>query len=381
MRFHVTAATALSIALFGGSSAAVQAQTPPAAPDVPMSGQSASAPSVVIDGTPVTFDQPPVQQVGRIFVPLRGVFERLGASVVFAGGQINATSGSHTIGLHVGEPTATIDGVSQALESPPIQIGGRVLVPLRFVANALGASVNFDDRTQTAYINRARATSPPPTPPPPATPQPPQVVVPPPPAAPGVVLRLVREEPGRGATIPRVRPEISATFAEPIDPNSAHVVIDGRDVTAETYVSERSFVFDPGFDLPPGPHTVEVSGRTPAHEAFTDHWDFATGTAAARNYLAGVEPPNGITVTSPLVISGITRPRAQVRVVATSSETVAHFSELANAALSASTVADAHGVFEISLDLVDAGSGILDVRIESTSADGGVAVKTLRLRL
>jgi hypothetical protein len=342
---------------------------------------SAAAPSVVIDGAPVTFDQPAIEQAGRIFVPLRGVFERLGASVVFAGGQINATSGTHTIGLHVGEPTAVIDGVSQALESPPILVGGRVLVPLRFIANALGASVNFDDATQTAYINASHPTPPPPPPtlrPAPATDQPPPYAAP----SNAIALRLIREEPARGTTIARLRPEISATFAEEIDPNTAHVVIDGRDVTTETYLSERSFVFDPTFDLPQGSHSVEVTGKTPspAHESFRDHWEFTTGTAATRNYLAGVEPPNGLAVESPLTISGLTRPHSQVHVVATSSETVAHFSELASAALSANAVADDDGYFEVTLDLVDAGTGILDVRIASTATDGGIAVKTLRLR-
>jgi hypothetical protein len=36
---------------------------------------------VVIDGSPVFFDQPPASIGGRVLVPLRGVFERLGAFV------------------------------------------------------------------------------------------------------------------------------------------------------------------------------------------------------------------------------------------------------------------------------------------------------------
>jgi hypothetical protein len=142
-------------------------------------------------------------------------------------------------------------------------------------------------------------------------------------------------------------------------------------------------VYDPSFDLPAGPHEVELSGRTPApaHEAFTDRWAFTTGAPTTRNYLVGIEPPNGITVSSPLVISGITRPRSQVRAIATSSESVSHFSELAGETLTADTIADGHGNFQLSLDLVDTASGFLDVRLASTATDGGVAVKTLRLRL
>ncbi len=67
--------------------------------------------------------------------------------------------------------------------------------------------------------------------------------------------------------------------------------------------------------------------------------------------------------------------------VATSSETAAHFSELAGGSLTDHTIADAHGNFSFRLDLVDTGSGFLDVRLDSTAPDGAVAVKTLRLRL
>jgi len=37
--------------------------------------------AVVVNGAGVTFDQPPVERAGRVFIPLRGVFERLGASL------------------------------------------------------------------------------------------------------------------------------------------------------------------------------------------------------------------------------------------------------------------------------------------------------------
>ena len=39
---------------------------------------------------------------GRVFVPLRGVFENLGASVVYANGVINATGRGHNVSLRIG---------------------------------------------------------------------------------------------------------------------------------------------------------------------------------------------------------------------------------------------------------------------------------------
>ncbi len=58
--------------------------------------------SVVVNGQTVQFDQPPVVQGGRVFVPLRGVFERLGASVVYDNGVINATGAGHQVQVRIG---------------------------------------------------------------------------------------------------------------------------------------------------------------------------------------------------------------------------------------------------------------------------------------
>lgn len=51
----------------------------------PMPERSASAQTaaVYVNGRLIHFDQPPIERGSRIFVPLRGVFENLGASVVY----------------------------------------------------------------------------------------------------------------------------------------------------------------------------------------------------------------------------------------------------------------------------------------------------------
>src|SRR5271165_6435701 len=86
---------------------------------LPSAAFAQSAATVVVNGQTVTFDQPPVEQNGRLFVPLRGVFERLGASVVYSNGQIDATSGSTTIQLQVGSTQATVGGQPTTLDAPP----------------------------------------------------------------------------------------------------------------------------------------------------------------------------------------------------------------------------------------------------------------------
>jgi hypothetical protein len=108
--------------------------------------------AVVVNGAGVTFDQPPVERAGRVFVPLRGVFERLGASVVYANGDINAQGSGRSVHLHIGSTQAVVNGQTLTMDVAPFVIGARTLVPLRFVAQSLGAAVNWNQSNNTAYI-------------------------------------------------------------------------------------------------------------------------------------------------------------------------------------------------------------------------------------
>ena len=194
-----------------------------------------------------------------------------------------------------------------------------------------------------------------------------------------IALRILRREPVAGTSVEHARPEISATFAEPVDPKSLRLAIDGRDVTPDAFLSRRAFVYTPNFDLPLGAHSVAVSGRTPDREEFAERWTFDTRAASAvENYINGIEPPNGSSAGSGLTVSGITRPLAHVRLVLATSETIANFSDVANGANTIDTAADGSGYFEAHVD-VPKHASIVDIRIASAAPDGSVAVRTLRL--
>jgi hypothetical protein len=146
---------------------------------------------VFVDGQQVAFDQPPAVMGGRVLVPLRGVFERMGAVVHWypANNTVVATRAAATqIQLVVGSRQAVIDGNAVALDVPPIIVGGRTLVPLRFVSEAMGARVDWDDASRTVYIVSGQAAQAPP-PPPVAQPAPPPPVVQPAPAPPPPVAQ------------------------------------------------------------------------------------------------------------------------------------------------------------------------------------------------
>lgn len=108
--------------------------------------------AIVVNGAGVTFDQPPVERAGRVFVPLRGVFERLGASVVYANGDINAQGNGRSVHLRIGSNQAVVNGQTLTMDVAPFLIGARTLVPLRFVAQSLGAAVNWNQSNNTVYI-------------------------------------------------------------------------------------------------------------------------------------------------------------------------------------------------------------------------------------
>src|SRR5581483_4065550 len=119
----------------------------------------AQAVNVVVNGGTITFDQPPIERAGRVFVPLRGVFERLGASVVYYNGDINATGNGRNVHLHIGSTQATVNGQSVFMDVAPFLVGARTLVPLRFVAQALGANVNWNQGNNTVYIQGSGSAS------------------------------------------------------------------------------------------------------------------------------------------------------------------------------------------------------------------------------
>src|ERR1700727_2743703 len=82
--------------------------------------------SVTLNGTPLNLNPAPQERAGRVFVPLRGVFEQLGASVVYQNGTINAQGrGNRSVSLHIGSTQAMVDGQSQALDVAPVIVGAR----------------------------------------------------------------------------------------------------------------------------------------------------------------------------------------------------------------------------------------------------------------
>nr|WP_062495944.1 copper amine oxidase N-terminal domain-containing protein [Paenibacillus sp. 32O-W] len=89
-------------------------------------------------------------------VPMRGVFEALNAQIKWDGATqtVTATKGDTTIKLTIGNNYAYVNGQKVALTTEAIIVNGSTMVPLRFVAEALGAKVAWDGATKTAVITQ-----------------------------------------------------------------------------------------------------------------------------------------------------------------------------------------------------------------------------------
>ena len=106
-------------------------------------GASAGEIKVLVNGKAVVFDQPPIIDGGRTLVPLRAIFDALGAKTDWnaATQTVTATRGSITIKLTIGEKILDRDGVKVTLDVPAKIIGGRTLVPVRAIGESFGSKV------------------------------------------------------------------------------------------------------------------------------------------------------------------------------------------------------------------------------------------------
>ena len=90
----------------------------------------------------------------RTLVPLRAIAEALGATVGFedTSKTVTLTRGATTVQLQIGNPKASVNGQPVTLDVPGIIMNGRTLVPVRFISEAFGAPVNWDDFSRTVSI-------------------------------------------------------------------------------------------------------------------------------------------------------------------------------------------------------------------------------------
>ena len=116
-----------------------------------------------LNGVPLSFDVPPQIINGRTMVPVRTIFEALGAEVSWneATQTVIGKNDKYEVNIQIGSNTmywaVIYDGYSTQvpLDSPAVIIDGRTLIPARAVAEAFGCKVDWDENTRTVMITAA----------------------------------------------------------------------------------------------------------------------------------------------------------------------------------------------------------------------------------
>lgn len=111
---------------------------------------------VKVNGSKVVFPdtQPFLDENERVQVPVRFVSQALGASVewIAKSRTVEITKGSDKVILQDSKKEYTVNGVQKAMDTVATNKSGRILVPIRFVSEALGATVTWDGKTSTVSI-------------------------------------------------------------------------------------------------------------------------------------------------------------------------------------------------------------------------------------
>lgn len=109
--------------------------------------------SVFLDGKPVKFDVPPYMSDGRVMVPVRNLAEALGCQVEWVEpNRVVMTREGLEVVMLLGQRVYTVNGKSKQMDVPPLMIDGRNIVPLRFVAQELGCRVEYDGTGNRVYV-------------------------------------------------------------------------------------------------------------------------------------------------------------------------------------------------------------------------------------
>ncbi|MCW2279009.1 copper amine oxidase N-terminal domain-containing protein, partial [Heliophilum fasciatum] len=110
-----------------------------------------------VNGMEKSMDVAPYIKNSRTYMPVRYVAEALGVSsdnIIWDADSQSVTliKGSTIAQMTIGSPQMKVNGTTIYMDAAPEITSDRTMLPLRFIAQALGASVHWDDATQTATL-------------------------------------------------------------------------------------------------------------------------------------------------------------------------------------------------------------------------------------
>lgn len=110
---------------------------------------------ILINNKFLETDQPPVMVNDRTLVPMRAIFEALGAEVKWDDKTQTAsgTKNDKTVSVSIGQNSISVNGKASELDVPAQLIGGRTMIPVRAVAEAFDCQVSWNDYQKYVIIS------------------------------------------------------------------------------------------------------------------------------------------------------------------------------------------------------------------------------------
>lgn len=115
---------------------------------------TAGAIDLYVDTELIQTDTPPTVVDGRTLVPVRAIFEAIGATVTWDESASTATGvrGGVVVNIQINNTTAYVNGEPRVLDVPAQLINERTMVPARFISEAMGCDVTWYEATETAAV-------------------------------------------------------------------------------------------------------------------------------------------------------------------------------------------------------------------------------------
>jgi hypothetical protein len=113
--------------------------------------------TVYLNGVPqAPLSVPPYLKDGKMMIPLRLISEVLGGKAEWNPDtkEVKITIDDKIVSMVIGSTVAIVNGKAVNLDAPPEIKEGTTFVPLRFISDAFGFSIDWDDSTKTAKITR-----------------------------------------------------------------------------------------------------------------------------------------------------------------------------------------------------------------------------------
>ena len=112
--------------------------------------------TINVEGTPIPSSVEPFILGGRTLCQLRPFAEAMGAAVDWDNNaqRVTMTLGNRVTSCQVGSEVGVMNGRGYMLDEPPLFVGPSVVVPVRFIAEALGYQVDWDETQLLVNLRR-----------------------------------------------------------------------------------------------------------------------------------------------------------------------------------------------------------------------------------